>query len=104
MTDIINPAIASTSKCKTDVLDTKILAFHDMTGIWLKSYLPPVDAKEPRVLISEHNQAIHDATATDSRINNIVVRFGLTVGHDGSIVKAQVVQAVIENQISYAFL
>lgn len=99
---IINPTIAGASKRKTDVLDAKMLALHDLTGIWPESYLPSVDVKELRVLISERNRFIHDATAAGSRINNIIVRFGLTVGRDGSVVKSQAVRAVIEDQISSA--
>lgn len=99
---IINPTIAGASKRKTDVLDAKMLALHDLTGIWPESYLPSVDVKELRVLISERSRFIHDATAVGSRINNIIVRFGLTVGRDGSVVKNQAVRSVIEDQISSA--
>lgn len=99
---IINPTIAGASKRKTDALDAKMLALHDLTGIWPESYLPSVDVKELRVLISERSRFIHDATAVGSRINNIIVRFGLTVGRDGSVVKNQAVRSVIEDQISSA--
>ena len=97
---IINPTIAGASKRKTDVLNAEMLALHDLTGIWPESYLPSVDVKELRVLISERSRFVHDATAAGSRINNIIVRFGLTVGRDGSVVKNQAVRAVIEDQIS----
>lgn len=64
-----------------------MMVLHDLTGIWPESYLPSFDVKELRVLISERNRFIHDATASGSRINNIIVRFDLTINREGSVVK-----------------
>ena len=97
---IINPVLAGSSKRKTDVLDAKTLALHDMTGIWKASYIPSSAVRELRVLILERNRFVHEATGVANRINNIIVRFGLTIGRDGSVVKNQVIRSVIEDQIS----
>jgi transposase len=97
---IVNPTIAGSTKRKTDVLDAKLLALHDLTGVWPQSYLPSVDVKALRVMISERNRYIHDATSAGNRINNVAVRFGLTVGRDGSVVKNSTVRSIIEDQIS----
>ena len=61
---IINPTIAGNTKRKTDVLDAKLLALHDLTGVWPSSYLPSRDVRELRVLISERNRYVHEATAS----------------------------------------
>ena len=97
---VVNPTIAGATKRKTDVLDAKLLALHDLTGIWPQSYVPSSEIKVLRVLISERNRFIHDATAAGNRINNIIIRFGLTVGRDGSVVRNSTIRAVIEDQIS----
>ena len=97
---IVNPVLAGASKRKTDVLDAKLLAWHDLTGLWKESYLPSVDVKELRVLISSRRRYIYEATAASCRINNIIVRFGLTIGRDGSVVKNSVIRSIIEDRIS----
>ena len=50
---IINPQLAGASKRKTDVLDARMLAFHDLTGVWAQSYIPSVDIQELRLLIAD---------------------------------------------------
>lgn len=97
---IVNPTIAGSTKRKTDVLDAKLLALHDLTGVWPSSYLPSRDVRELRVLISERNRYVHEATAASNRINNIIVRFGLTIGREGSVSKNKEIRSVIEDQIS----
>lgn len=99
---IINPTIAGASKRKTDVLDARLLALHDLTGVWPESYIPSTDIKELRVLISERNRFIRESTSIGNRINNVIVRFGLTIGRQGSVVKNSEIRAIIENQISEA--
>ena len=97
---VVNPTIAGATKRKTDVLDAKMLALHDLTGIWPQSYVPSSDVKVLRVMISERARYIHDSTAAGNRINNIIIRFGLTVGRDGSVVKNSAIRSIVENQVS----
>lgn len=99
---VINPTIAGAAKKKTDVLDAKMLALHDLTGIWPQSYLPSTDVKELRVMISERNRFIREATSASNRINNIIVRFGLTIGREGSVTKNTVIRSLVEDQVSDA--
>ena len=51
-------------------------------------------------MISERDRCIHDATATGNRINNTIIRFGFTIGKDGSVVRDPSIRALIEDQIS----
>lgn len=97
---IVNPVLAGATKRKTDVLDAKLLAWHDLTGLWRESYLPSADAKELRVLISSRRRYIREASAAGCRINNIIVRFGLTIGRDGSVVKNSTIRETIEDLVS----
>mgnify|MGYP002624719443 CR=1 FL=1 len=99
---IINPTIAGATKRKTDVLDSKLLALHDQINIWRECYIPNEDVKTLRVMISQRERCIHDATVSGNRINNIITRFGLTVGRNGSVVKDQTIRAIVEDQISDA--
>ena len=62
--------------------------------------MPNENVKALRVLISKRDRCLHDATVAGNRINNIITQFGLTVGHNGSMVKDQGIRTVIEDQIS----
>ncbi len=97
---IINPTLAGATKRKTDVLDSQLLALHDQINIWREYYMPSEDVKALRVMIAERDRQLHDATAAGNRINNILIRFGFTIGREGSVVKNQNVRAIVENLIS----
>ena len=97
---IINPTLAGATKRKTDRLDSKLLALHDQLNIWRECYIPSEDVKTLRVMISQRDRCIHDATATGNRINNTITRFGFTIGKDGSVVHDASIRALVEDQIS----
>lgn len=97
---IVNPTIAGATKRKTDVLDAKLLATHDLIGVWRESYLPSTEIKELRLLVAERDRCISEANVASRRINNSVVRFGLTVGRKGSVTKDKDVRSIVMNQIS----
>ncbi len=97
---IINPSIAGAAKRKTDVLDSKLLALHDQINIWRECYVPGEDVKALRVMIAQRDRCIHEATAAGNRINNIITRFGFTLGRNGSVVRDPQIRAIVEDQIS----
>lgn len=97
---IINPTIAGATKRKTDVLDSRLLALHDQINIWRECYIPNEDIKILRVMIAQRDRCLRDATAAGNRINNIITRFGFTLGRDGSVVKDSSIRAIVEDQIS----
>lgn len=99
---IVNPLIAGATKRKTDVLDAQLLATHDLVGLWRESYIPSSDSKELRLIMSERERCIRESTAASNRINNMIIRFGLTVGRSGSVVKNSEIRKIIENCISSA--
>lgn len=97
---IVNPSIAGSTKRKTDVLDARLLAVHDLTGIWRESFLPSSDVQQLRLLIGERNQYSKTAVRISNRIGNSILKFGYTVGSGGSVSKKGTIRSIIENQIS----
>ena len=97
---IINPAIAGATKRKTDVLDSRLLALHDQINIWSECYMPNEDVKSLRVMLAQRDRCLRDATISGNRINNIITRFGLTIGRNGSVVRNKQLRAIVEDQIS----
>ena len=97
---VINPMLAGATKRKTDELDAQRLSFHDLTGVWDESYIPSADIQELRVLIAERNHFKKLATQCSNRINNILVRFGITIGRGTSVTKDPAVRAIVEDLIS----
>ena len=97
---VINPSIAGASKKKTDVLDAKMLAIHDLTGIWPSSFIPSAEVDQLRLLLAERDNFSRLAARISNRINNSLLKFGYTVGRDGSVTKNTKVREMIEDQIS----
>ncbi len=97
---VINPMLAGATKKKTDDLDAERLSFHDLTGVWPESFVPSNDIQELRVLIAERNRYAKLATQCSNRINNIIVRFGITVGRGTSVTKNFEVRSIVEDLAS----
>ena len=97
---VINPSIAGATKKKTDVLDAKMLAVQDLTGIWPSSFIPSAEVDQLRLLLAERDNFSRLASRTSNRINNSLLKFGYTVGRDGSVTKSAKVREMIEDQIS----
>lgn len=100
MPSVINPSIAGSTKKKTDVLDAKMLAVQDLTGIWPSSFIPSSEVDQIRLLLAERDNFNRLATRTSNRINNSLLKFGYTFGRDGSVTKNTKVREMIEDQIS----
>ena len=96
---VVNPSIAGATKKKTDKLDARLLAVHDLTGIWRPFYVVPENVQDLRVLIGQRDYYSRLASAIGNRINSTILKFGFTVGKDGSVVKNTEVRAIVENLI-----
>lgn len=92
--------LADATKKKTDDLDAEHLSFHDLTGVWPESFVPSDDLSELRVLIAQRNHYAKLATQCSNRINNIIVRFGITIGRGSSVTKNSAVRTIVENLAS----
>ncbi len=97
---IINPALAGATKRKSDPLDAARLSFHDLSGVWRESFPISREIHELRVLISAREHFDKLATQAGNRINNIITRFGFTLGRSGSVTKNPDIRAIVENLIS----
>ena len=97
---VINPTLAGATKRKTDRLDSKLLALHDQTNVWRESFLVPPEVESLRLMISERERCIREATAASSRINNAITRFGLNLGRSGSVTLNPDIRATIMALIS----
>ena len=85
MPSVINPGIAGATKRKTDGLDAHTLSIHDLTNIWPYTYVPDRNVTGLRTLLWERNDLRKQATRCSIRINNGLLRFGVTVGRNGSV-------------------
>jgi hypothetical protein len=93
---VVNPVLAGPTKRKTDVLDARMLAYQAMSGTWPESFLPTREAEALRVVINMRNECGRNATRTLNRINNMILRFGHTLGVEGSMADARP-RAIIED-------
>lgn len=97
---VVNPSIAGATKKKTDKLDARLLAIHDLTGIWRPFYVVPANVQDLRVLISQRDYYSRLGSAIGNRINSTILKFGYTIGKEGSVVKNKDVRTLVENLIS----
>ena len=97
---VVNPSLAGASKRKTDKLDARLLATHDLTGIWRPFYVISSDVQDLRVLIGQRDYYSRSATRIGNRINSTILKFGYTLGREGSVVNNEVVRNAVENLIS----
>lgn len=82
---IINPVLAGPTRRKTDVLDARMLAQQSMLGLWRESYILSEQAETMRCLLAMRNEATRNASRILNRINNHALRYGHTLGRDGSM-------------------
>lgn len=94
---VINPLLASPSRRKTDALDAKLLAYQNMTGLWKESFIISDEMQELRLLIKQRTYNRKNATRASNMINNYILRFGYTLGKDGSVTQSSTVRGLIED-------
>lgn len=97
---VVTPSIAGATKRKTDVLDAKLLATHDLTSVWPATYVPSSDVKQLRLLLNERANFNYMAVHASNRVNNYITRFGVTVGRQGSVSRNQRIRSMVEGLAS----
>lgn len=95
---IINPVLAGPTRRKTDVLDARMLAQQSMLGLWRESYILSEQAETLRCLLAMRNEATRSASRLLNRINNHALRYGHTIGREGSM-SHQRCRAMIEDML-----
>lgn len=86
---VINPMLAGPTRRKTDVLDARMLAHHSIISLWRPSYVLPESGEILRCLLAMRNEATRNASRLINRVNNHALRFGHTLGRDGSLADMQ---------------
>lgn len=93
---VINPSDTAHARRKTDVLDSRKLAHHSLTGLWRESWMADDVVQEIRVLISHRFRLVSERIRLSNRINGMLLRFGHTVGQLGAI-NGNLVRPLIED-------
>ena len=101
--ELINPLLAGATLRKSDVADASKLARMSLSGVWRAYYVPSDDIREVRALIAERSNYGLMATRTSNRINSMLLRFGITVGREGSVTKSGFVRGIVEGLIEDDF-
>jgi transposase len=99
---VVNPTLASPTRRKTDVLDARLLAHHSITGLWPKSFVPGSQGQELRILWARRGEYVRAATRHSNRVNNLILRFGHTIGSLGPIRSAEsqaLIGAMVEGDV-----
>ncbi len=86
---VVNPLLAGPYRRKTDRLDARTLAYHGMSGLWPISYFPSTDVIAFRVLVLRRRQLVRERTRLGNQVNNILLRFGHTLGSKGSLLTGE---------------
>lgn len=76
---VMNPMLAGATKRKTDALDARLLAHHDMTGLWRDSYIYEDEIEVLRVMLNMRRHWQQHKTRTSNRISGFLLRFGHTL-------------------------
>ena len=82
------------------MLDAKLLGLHDLTSVWPESIVASTDIIQLRLLIHERDKYNHMAVEMSNRINNYIVRFGITIGATGSVSGNQAIRSLVKDLAS----
>src|SRR5271157_2827570 len=77
---VVTPLLAGPTRRKTDVLDAKLFAHHSITRMWRASFIPSEAGQVLRLLWAERNEHTRMRTRCLNRANNLLLRFGHTIG------------------------
>ncbi len=98
--EIINPKLAGAGRRKTDKIDSDLLSRQNINGTWIPSYVPSQDVWTLRSLIGRREAFNENATRISNQINNTFLKFGITIGRNGSVTKNAEIRAIASDLIS----
>lgn len=96
---VIHPERAGQAKRKTDVLDARLLAHQDITGMWRDAYIPGDEEEILRSLCQMHRQWQEAKTRASNRISGFLLRFGHTLTSYAKIGNSYT-NAILEDMIA----
>ena len=97
--ELINPLLAGATMKKTDVADATKLSKMDLTGVWRTFYVPSDVVSTLRVLLAQRAHYGKLSTQISNRINSMLLRFGITIGREGSVTKSSAIREIIEEEL-----
>ncbi len=97
---VVNPSIAKAGRKKSDRLDAKTLCQNALLGTWPESYIVPNDVHIIRTLNLQRVHCERKANQIGNSINSELLRYGVNLGRDGSVVKDEKVRTLVMDQLS----
>ena len=97
--ELINPLLAGATLKKTDVADASKLAKMDLSGVWRSFFVPSDEISTLRALLAERSHYGKLATQIGNRINSLLLRFGITIGREGSVTKSSAIREIVEEEL-----
>lgn len=98
--EIVNPKLAGPAHRKTDKLDAIMLSRQNINGMWKPSFIISEDVWSLRSLLSQKTKFSNSATRHSNYINSTLLKFGVTLGREGSVTANKAVRAKIQDLIS----
>ena len=97
---VINPSIAKAGRRKSDRLDAKMLSQNALLGTWPESYIVPDDVQVIRTLNLQRSHCERNANRIGNNINSELLRYGVNLGREGSVVLDKDVRNLVLDQLS----
>jgi len=98
--EIVNPKLAGPSHRKTDKLDATMLSRQNINGLWKPSFVISDDVWTLRSLLAQKEHFTKSATRHSNYINSTLLKFGVSLGREGSVTKNTVVRQRVMDLIS----
>ena len=96
---IINPALAGSSKKKADKYDAGLLAYHGLTGIWEKSFIPSGLQHDLTVISRRLIKAKQGITRATNAIGSRLIDYNLLIPREIQVYSESgksILQAIVE--------
>lgn len=94
---VVNPVLANAGRRKSDRIDARGLAQASLQGYWAESFLFSDDVKVLRTLSLERERCSARAVNIGNHINSELLRYGITLGREGSVTRKREVRNQVEN-------
>lgn len=82
---VVNPLLAGSTRRKTDVLDSRMLAYQSMTGIWPTTYVMPHAYEQCRHWLRAASYWQRAERTTRQKIVSLTTMYGHTIASTGNV-------------------
>jgi hypothetical protein len=98
---IINPAHAGNSKKKADKFDAALLAYHGLTGIWEKSFIPSNTQHDLTIVSRRYMKAKQGITRATNAIGSRLIDYNILLPREIQVYSSSgksIIQAIAEGE------